>query len=347
MQEGIKILAIETSCDDTTAAVIKDGHKILSNVISSQRETHSLYGGVVPEIASREHLKLLIPVVKKSLEEANVSLEELNAIGVTHGPGLVGPLLVGLSYAKSLSYAKNIPLVPQHHIKSHIYANFLDKSIDENYGVPPEFPLIALVVSGGHTDIIYMKNHNEFEIIGRTVDDAAGEAFDKIARALDLGYPGGPKIDKLAKKGLEGRIEFPKAKLKDPTSPYDFSFSGLKSAVLNYLNRCEMKSETVDKKDVAAGFQKSVIDVLVSNTLEAARDKNVNDVVLAGGVSANSALRDEFKEKAKDLGIKVHSPPLILCTDNAAMVGASAYHSYKENKISTALDLNAVPNLEM
>lgn len=347
MKNKIKILAIETSCDETSAAVVEDGSTILSNIISSQRETHSLYGGVVPEIASREHLKLLVPVVEKSLEEAGVGFDDINAIAITRGPGLVGPLLVGLSYAKALSYAKDIPIIPLHHIKSHIYANFLDKGIEEKEGRKPEFPLIALVVSGGHSDIIYMESHEELEIIGKTLDDAAGEAFDKIARALGLGYPGGPLIDRLAQKGEPGALKFPRANLQ---TSYDFSFSGLKSAVLNYLNKCKMKSEPVIKEDVAYAFQKSVVDVLISNTLKAAKDKKVKEVILAGGVSANSALREEFGKRAKSKGIKVSFPPPILCTDNAAMVGACAYWYFMKdeaNDIRSVLDLNAVPNLPL
>lgn len=351
----MKILAIETSCDETSAAVVKDGRKILSNIVSSQRDIHSLYGGVVPEIASREHLKLLDPVVKKALKESETTMEDIDALAVTQGPGLVGPLLVGLSYAKGLSYSKDLPLTPEHHIKSHIYANFLEEDKDEK---KPEFPLLALVVSGGHSDIIYMKDHGNFEFLGRTIDDAAGEAFDKVSRALGLGYPGGPEIDKLARQGEDGAVEFPRAKLKDKDNgAFDFSFSGLKSAVLNYLNRCRMKNEPVSKEDVCLGFQKAVIDMLVTNTLNAAREKNVREILLAGGVSANSALRDEFKERASNMGIKVRYPSPALCTDNAAMVAAAAYQTYQQyqqdqqgeefEKNFKKLDLNAVPNLSL
>lgn len=343
----MKILAIETSCDETSAAVVEDGRKILSNIISSQRSTHSLYGGVVPEIASREHLKLLEPVVKKALSEAATVLKNIDAIAVTQGPGLVGPLLVGISYAKAMAYSRELPLVGEHHIKSHIYANFLE---EEGKKEMPQFPLIALVVSGGHTDIIYMEDHGKYELIGRTIDDAAGEAFDKIARALGLGYPGGPEIDGLAQKSKEG-VDFPRAHLGNS---YDFSFSGLKSAVLNYLNRLRMKNQPVCKAHIARGFQESVVDVLAYNTLKAAEDREVKNVLLAGGVSANSALREEFDKRALKMGINLHFPSPVLCTDNAAMVGAAAYNRYI-NQISkesawekfTELDLNAVPNLAL
>ncbi len=347
-QNKIKILAIETSCDETSAAVIEDGKRILSNIISSQRDTHSLYGGVVPEIASREHLKLLVPVVEKSLALAGVELDDIDALAVTRGPGLVGPLLVGLSYAKALSYAKRIPIIPLNHIKCHIYANFLEDSLTKNQGMELEFPLMALVVSGGHSDIIYLKSHHELEIVGETLDDAAGEAFDKIARALDLGYPGGPEIDKLAREGKPKEVEFPRATLKERS--YDFSFSGLKSAVLNYLNQCKMKNEPINKEDIALGFQQSVIDQLVTNTLKACKERQVEELLIAGGVSANSALREEFKERAEKKGIRVSFPPPILCTDNAAMVGACGYWYYvsgRIEKIQNRLDLNAVPNLSL
>lgn len=337
MENSMKILAIESSCDETSAAVVIEGRELLSNIISSQIDIHEKFGGVVPEIASRKHIEAISIVVKQALEKANTTMEEIDAIGVTYGPGLVGALLVGLQYAKGLAYATKKPLIGVNHIEGHICANFI-----EHKDLKP--PFICLVVSGGHTFIVHMKDYGEFEVLGQTRDDAAGEAFDKVARAIGLGYPGGPKIDKLAKEGNPYAIDFPKAKFNEDT--LDFSFSGLKSAVLNYLNKKEMKGEEINRADVAASFQRAVTEVLVENAMKACRQRNADKIVIAGGVACNSALRSALDEAGSKNNIKILYPSPILCTDNAGMIGSAAYFEYKNGKIAD-LTLNAVPNLKL
>ncbi|MBE6062284.1 MAG: tRNA (adenosine(37)-N6)-threonylcarbamoyltransferase complex transferase subunit TsaD [Clostridium butyricum] len=331
------ILSIESSCDETSAAVVVNGREVLSNVIASQINTHKKYGGVVPEVASRMHIEVVDSVVKAALEEAGMTLGDIDAIGVTYGPGLVGALLVGLQYAKGLSLGSGIPLVPVNHIQGHISANFI-----QHKDLKP--PFISLVVSGGHTFIVYVKGYREFEVIGQTRDDAAGEAYDKVARALGLGYPGGPKIDKLAKEGNENAIEFPRAKFHDDT--LDFSFSGVKSAVLNYLNKAKMKGEEVNKADVAASFQKAIVDVLKTNVFLTCERKNVNKIAIAGGVASNSCLRETLIKEGQKRGIEILFPAPILCTDNAAMIGSAAYFKF-EAGFTEDIDINAKPNLKL
>ena len=318
-QKDILILAIESSCDETAASVVKNGREVLSNVISSQIELHKLYGGVVPEIASRKHIEKINQVIEEALAEANVTLDDLDAIGVTYGPGLVGALLVGVAEAKAIAYAKQLPLVGVHHIEGHISANYI-----ENKELEP--PFICLVVSGGHTHLVCVKDYGKYEIIGKTRDDAAGEAFDKVARAIGLGYPGGPKIDKLSKEGNPDAIAFPKATITD--APYDFSFSGVKSAVLNYINGCQMKGETYSNADVAASFQKAVTDKLVENAMRAVKEYGLSKFVIAGGVASNSTLREAMKNACEENGIEFYYPSPIYCTDNAAMIGTAAYYEY-------------------
>lgn len=337
MKEDVTILAIESSCDETAAAVIRNGREVLSNVISSQIDLHKLYGGVVPEIASRKHIERVNQVIEEALEEANTTLDEVDAIGVTYGPGLVGALLVGVAEAKALAYAAKKPLVGVHHIEGHVSANYI-----EHPDLEP--PFMCLIVSGGHSHIVKVKEYGVYEIIGRTRDDAAGEAFDKVARAIGLGYPGGPKIDKLAKEGNNKAITFPKAHIEG--APYDFSFSGVKSAVLNYLNSCEMKQIEVNKADVAASFQQAVVDVLVEHTVKAAKEYGMNQVAIAGGVASNSCLRETMKQACDKNGLKLCYPSPIFCTDNAAMIGAAAYYEYKKG-VRNDYSLNAVPNLKI
>lgn len=335
--KDIYILGIESSCDETAAAVVKNGREMLSNVISSQIATHTLYGGVVPEIASRKHIEKINQVVREALTEAKMTLRDMDAIGVTYGPGLVGPLLVGVSFAKALSFASNIPLVGVHHIEGHISANYID-----NKDLEP--PFMCLIVSGGHTHLVIVRDYGDYDILGRTMDDAAGEAYDKVARAIGLGYPGGPKIDRVAKEGNPAAIAFPRAKVAD--NEYDFSFSGLKSAVLNYLNSCEMKKEQYVQADVAASFQAAVVDVLVGNSMKAVDRSGVKKFAIAGGVASNSALRSAMEEACKARGVQFYRPSPILCTDNGAMIGAAAYYDYKKG-IRSGLDLNAIPNLRL
>lgn len=331
------ILAIESSCDETAAAVVKNGRTVLSNVISSQIDLHTLYGGVVPEIASRKHTERINQVVEEALKEADMSLEHMDAIAVTYGPGLVGALLVGVAEAKAISFATGLPLVGVHHIEGHISANYI-----EHKELEP--PFLCLVVSGGHTHLVMVKDYGEYEIIGRTHDDAAGEAYDKVARAIGLGYPGGPKIDRLSKEGNPQAIAFPRAHVEG--CPYDFSFSGLKSAVLNYLNQAEMKGEEINRADVAASFQTAVVDVLVEHTLRAASEYKMKKVAMAGGVASNSALRAGMQAACKKAGFVLYCPSPIFCTDNAAMIGAAAYYEYKKG-VRHGLNLNAVPNLKI
>lgn len=336
-EKDILILAIESSCDETAASVVKNGREVLSNVISSQIELHKLYGGVVPEIASRKHIEKINQVIEEALEVANVTLDDIDAIGVTYGPGLVGALLVGVAEAKAIAYAKKLPLVGVHHIEGHISANYI-----ENKELEP--PFICLVVSGGHTHLVCVKDYGQYEIIGRTRDDAAGEAFDKVARAIGLGYPGGPKIDKLSKEGDANAITFPKAHISD--APYDFSFSGVKSAVLNYINGCQMKGESYNNADIAASFQKAVTDVLVENAMRAVDEYGLSKFAIAGGVASNSTLREAMKVACEKKGIEFYHPSPIFCTDNAAMIGVAAYYDYK-NGVRHGWDLNAVPNLKL
>ncbi|TCS79573.1 tRNA (adenosine(37)-N6)-threonylcarbamoyltransferase complex transferase subunit TsaD [Tepidibacillus fermentans] len=334
LEYPIRILAIETSCDETSVAIVEDGQRILSNVVSSQIDIHKRFGGVVPEVASRKHVEGINYILEEALQEANLSLDEIDAIAVTYGPGLIGALLVGLSAAKAIAFAKGIPLIGVHHIAGHIYANQLV--------TPMKFPLIALVVSGGHTELVYMRDHLEFEVLGETRDDAAGEAYDKVARALHLPYPGGPHIDRLAKQG-KPIIPLPRALMDEP---YDFSFSGLKSAVINTLHNAARRSEVIKKEDMAASFQEAVVDVLVEKTFRAIVDKDIKHLVLAGGVAANSELRRRLTEKANELDVSLTIPPLSLCTDNAAMIASVAYYAYIKGKWSQ-LDLNSIASLPL
>ena len=331
------ILAIESSCDETAAAVVKNGREVLSNIISSQIDLHTLYGGVVPEIASRKHTEQINQVIEEALKKADVTLKDIDAIAVTYGPGLVGALLVGVSAAKAISFASNIPLVGVHHIEGHISANYI-----ENKELEP--PFVCLVVSGGHSHLVKVLDYGKYEILGRTRDDAAGEAFDKVARAIGLGYPGGPKIDKVSYEGNPDAIKFPRAKVDG--SVYDFSFSGLKSAVLNYLNSCEMKGEQIVQADVAASFQKAVVDVLVEHSMTAVRESGMKTFAIAGGVASNSHLRTALEEACKKEGVAFYRPSPILCTDNAAMIGAAGYYEFIKGNVS-GYDLNAVPNLRL
>ena len=337
MEKDVLILAIESSCDETAAAVVKNGRTILSNVISSQIKLHTLYGGVVPEIASRKHIEKINQVIQQALDDAGVTLEDLDAVGVTYGPGLVGALLVGVAEAKAIAYARKLPLVGVHHIEGHVSANYI-----EHLELEP--PFMCEIISGGHTHLVIVKDYGEFEILGRTRDDAAGEAFDKVARAIGLGYPGGPKIDKLSEQGNPDAISFPRAHVAD--APYDFSFSGLKSAVLNYLNKCRMAGGEIVQADVAASFQKAVIDVLVDNAIRAAKDYHMDKLAIAGGVASNQHLRAAMKEACRKEGIAFYHPSPIYCTDNAAMIGVAAYYEYQKGT-RHGLDLNAVPNLKL
>ncbi|RKI29305.1 tRNA (adenosine(37)-N6)-threonylcarbamoyltransferase complex transferase subunit TsaD [bacterium 1xD8-6] len=333
----ILILGIESSCDETAAAVVKNGCEVLSNVISSQIDIHALYGGVVPEIASRRHIEKINQVIEEALLQAQVDLADIDAVSVTYGPGLVGALLVGVGAAKALAYAAGKPLVGVHHIEGHIAANYI-----EHPDLEP--PFLCLVVSGGHTHLVQVKEYGTFEVIGCTHDDAAGEAFDKVARAIGLGYPGGPKIDKTAKEGDANAIEFPRAKIAG--SEFDFSFSGVKSAVLNYLNQCEMKGQKVNTADVAASFQKAVVDVLVSRAVAAAQKLGEKRIAVAGGVAANSSLRKTMQEECGKAGIALYYPSPVFCTDNAAMIAVQGYHEYMSGR-RDGLELNAVPNLKI
>ncbi len=337
MNKEIKILAIESSCDETAAAVVVNGRDVRSNIISSQIALHTLYGGVVPEIASRKHVENINYVIQEALDTAQMTLDDMDAIAVTYGPGLVGALLVGVAEAKAISYAKHLPLIGVHHIEGHISANYI-----ENKDLEP--PYICLVVSGGHSHLVKVLDYGEYQVLGRTRDDAAGEAFDKVARAIGLGYPGGPKIDKAAKEGNPQAIFFPRASIAD--HPYDFSFSGLKSAVLNYLNQCEMKGESYNQADVAASFQQAVVDVLTDHAMMAMQESGMKKLAIAGGVASNTALRKAMQEKCAANGITFYSPSPILCTDNAAMIGAAGYYEYLKG-VRSGLDLNAVPNLKL
>lgn len=335
--KDVKILAIETSCDETAAAVVVNGREVLSNIISSQIDIHTKFGGVVPEVASRKHIEAISLVVQEALDKAECTLEDIDAVGVTYGPGLVGALLVGMQYAKSLAYAIGKPLIGVNHIEGHISANFIEyKELEP--------PFVCLVVSGGHSFIVYMKDYGDFEVIGQTRDDAAGEAYDKVARAIGLGYPGGPKIDKLSKEGNANAIKFPRANFHEES--LDFSFSGLKSAVLNYLNKMEMTGQEINRADVAASFQKALVDVLVDNAMKTCEMKKVDKIAIAGGVASNSTLRQAMISAGDKKGIEVLFPSPILCTDNAAMIGSAAYFEYLKGR-KADLSLNAIPNLKL
>ena len=331
------LLAIETSCDETAAAVVRDGREVLSNIIYSQIELHTVYGGVVPEIASRKHIEKIEQAVRAALAQAGKKLDDMTAIAVTYGPGLAGPLLIGVSFAKALSFAAGIPLVGVHHIEGHISANYI-----ENKDLEP--PFVCLVASGGHSHLVAVKDYGTYEVIGKTRDDAAGEAFDKVARAIGLGYPGGPKIDHISKQGNPDAIHFPRAKVAD--AAYDFSFSGLKSAVLNYLNGCQMKGEAFDQADVAASFQKAVVDVLVEHSMAVVKAYGFTKFAIAGGVASNNALREALGRACEEEGITFYRPSPVFCTDNAAMIGTAGYYEYQKG-VRHGFDLNAVPNLRL
>lgn len=331
------ILGIESSCDETAAAVVKDGREVLSNIINTQIEIHKKFGGVVPEVASRRHIETIDAVIDEALEKANVTFDDIDAIAVTYGPGLVGALLIGVSAAKALAFALKKPLIPVHHIKGHIMANFV-----AHKDLKP--PFVCLVASGGHSHIVNVSDYNKLEIMGRTRDDAAGEAFDKIARVLGLGYPGGPLIDKLAKEGNKNAVEFPRVRM-DKNS-LDFSFSGVKTAVINYLHKLEQNGEEYNKADIAASFQNAVTDVLCEHTIEAAIIKNSKTIALAGGVASNSALREKMTNEVKKHGIDVIYPSPILCTDNAVMIACAGYYGYLDGDFAD-MTLNAVPSLQL
>ena len=335
--KDIIVLGIESSCDETAASVVKNGREVLSNIILSQIDIHRKFGGVVPEVASRKHVEAISNVVRDAMDKANIEYDDIDVVAATYGPGLVGALLVGLSAAKGIAYAINKPFVGVNHIEGHISANYIaDKDLQP--------PFLCLVVSGGHTHLVKVSDYGDYEILGRTRDDAAGEAFDKVARAIGLPYPGGPAIDKIAKNGDKSAIDFPRAFLEEGS--LDFSFSGLKSSVLNYLNKAKMKGIEVNREDVAASFQQAVIDVLVEKSIKAVKDNNFNKLCIAGGVAANSALRNELEKRCKKENIEFLYPPIILCTDNAAMIACAGYYEYlKGNK--SYLSLNAVPGLKL
>lgn len=335
--EDVLILGIETSCDETAAAVVKNGEEVLSNVISSQVALHAEFGGVVPEIASRNHLEKIDEVIRLAIKEAGISMQELTAIAVTVGPGLVGALLVGVSEAKALAFALGKPLIPVHHIEGHIAANFISNPECEP-------PFVCLVASGGHSHLLLVEDYGKIRIYGRTRDDAAGEAFDKVARAVGLGYPGGPKLEKIAKEGNPHAYHFPTAKMED--APYDFSFSGVKSAVLNEMNRKKMLGEEVRVADLCASFQENVTEVLSEKAIALCKELHINRLSIAGGVAANGKLREKMEEKAKQEGMEFFCPKLILCTDNAAMIAAAAYHEWKKGNFA-GHDVNAYPSLSL
>jgi len=335
--KDIYILGIETSCDETSASVIKNGRVILSNVISSQIKVHQKFGGVVPEVASRKHIENISQVVDSAVNDAGMTFSEIDAIAVTNGPGLVGALLVGLSYAKALSFSTKKPLIGVHHIEGHICANYL-----ESEEVKP--PFVSLVVSGGHTQLVYVHDYGKYEVLGQTRDDAVGEAYDKVARVLGLEYPGGPKIDSLASSGNAGSIMFPRINLKEDS--LDFSFSGLKSSVLNYINKSKMLGEEIIKEDIAASFQQAAIDVLVKKSIKACEIKNSNILTLAGGVACNTALRAESSKSCNEKNIKLYVPRHELCTDNAAMIASCGFYKFIRNEFSD-MDLNAYPSLKL
>lgn len=330
-------LAIESSCDETSAAVLRGGREVLSLVISTQIPVHQKFGGVVPEIASRRHIVNIMPVIDEALKKAEIALSDVSQVAVTYGPGLVGALLVGVSAAKALAFTSGVPLLGVNHLEGHIFANFISHP-------DLEPPFMALVVSGGHTSLVHVKGYNSFRLMGQTRDDAAGEAFDKVARAIGLGYPGGPKIEQKAKEGNQDAITFPKAKVAG--NPYDFSFSGVKSAVLNYINGCRMKQMEIAEADIAAAFQKAVIDVLVEHAMMAVEEYKMGKFAIAGGVAANTALRSAMEKACKERGVEFYHPSPVYCTDNAAMIGTAAYYEYLAGK-TAGWDLNAVPNLKL
>lgn len=334
--EDIYILALESSCDETAASINKNGLEVLANVVSSQVDLHKKFGGVVPEIASRKHLELLLPVIDQALEEAGIDFKDLDAVASTYGPGLVGGLLVTLTAAKTISLALNIPLIGVNHIAGHIYANFIAN---------PEIkkPLLCLTISGGHTDLLYFENLRGYQILGRTIDDAAGEAFDKISRFIGLGYPGGPAIEKAAQSGNRESIDFPRADLGES---FNFSFSGLKTAVMNHVNNEEQRGNKINTNDLAASFQEAVVDSLATNLIQAAKEYDVKSVVLSGGVAANQRLREVIAERLKEHNLNLYYPPLELCTDNAAMIGAVAYYQYLERDFAS-LSISADPSLKL
>ena len=329
-EKELLVLGIESSCDETSCAIVKNGREVLSNVINSQIKIHEKFGGVVPEIASRSHVEVISRVVKEALEEAKITFDDVDVVACTYGPGLVGALLVGVSYAKALSYAINKPLVGTNHIEGHIAANYITHP-----DLKP--PSLCLVISGGHTHLVHIKNYKEFEILGKTRDDAIGEAFDKVARVIGLGYPGGPKVDKLAKEG-ENNIKIPKTHFDN----LDFSFSGIKTAIINMHH----KNPDINKADLCASFEATVTEILIENTLKAAKKLNINKIALAGGVSANSYIREKFIELEKTNQMQIYYPKPILCTDNAAMIASAGYYNYINGKISN-LELNAIPNLKI
>ncbi len=331
----MKLLGIETSCDETAAAVVEDGRIVLSSVIASQVEEHKLYGGVVPEIASRRHAEAIVPVVKNALAEAELTIDDIDAIAVTHAPGLIGALLVGVNFAKGLSLSSGKPLVPTHHLRSHIASNYISHK-----ELKP--PFLCLVVSGGHSHIVMVEDYTKMRVIGKTRDDAAGEAFDKAARMMGMPYPGGIEMDKIAQLGNENAFKFPRPVVRD--APYDFSFSGLKTAVINLIHNMEQRGEEIPKEDICASFRKAVVDLLVSNFIKAAEDFNVKTLVAAGGVSANSLLRKRLAEEAEAKGFKFYKPDKSVCTDNAAMVGSQGYYEFLSGNIAD-LSLNAVATL--
>ena len=335
--DDIKIMAIESSCDETSVAVVKNGREVISNVISSQIDMHKKFGGVVPEVASRRHLEVINNIVREALEEAKLSMDDIDAIDVTKGPGLVGALLVGISEAQALSYACKKPLVGVNHMKGHICAALITHK-------ELEPPFICLLVSGGHTYLVHVKDYNNMEVIGKTIDDACGEAYDKVARCLGMNYPGGPEVEKLAKLGNDEAIDFPRVML-DKNS-YNFSFSGLKTAVLNYLNNKKQKNEEISKEDVCASFQRAVFDVLIYKTEKLMKEKNLDTLVVSGGVSANNTLREEINKMCENNGFKSYFPDKILCTDNAAMIASSGYYEYISG-VRSDLTLNVEPNLEL